>query len=70
MLTAGQKDERKATGKILSELMYNSLAKNISWAGSNGSKIEFKNTKICQLVFSKFVSFYLVYNFSNIIFCH
>ncbi|XP_043471640.1 uncharacterized protein LOC122504547 [Leptopilina heterotoma] len=52
MLSTGSQNEKSATGKILSHMMYNCLAANISWKGSSGSKIEFQTSKSCEVVFS------------------
>lgn len=45
--------ERSVTGNILSKLISNSLAKLISWSGSEGDKTKFSDTKICEVVFGK-----------------
>lgn len=44
--------ERSVTGNILSKLISNGLAKQISWSGSEGDKTKFSDTKICEVVFS------------------
>ncbi|CAL1672459.1 unnamed protein product [Lasius platythorax] len=43
--------ERSVTGNILSKLISNDLAKLISWSGSEGDKIKFSDTKLCEIVF-------------------
>ncbi|XP_032688782.1 uncharacterized protein LOC116852462 isoform X3 [Odontomachus brunneus] len=43
--------ERSITGNILSKLISNSLAKLITWSGSEGNKIKFSETKQCEIVF-------------------
>ncbi|RLU23500.1 hypothetical protein DMN91_003705 [Ooceraea biroi] len=43
--------ERTITGNILSKLISNGLAKLISWSGSEGDKIKFSDTKLCEVVF-------------------
>lgn len=53
MESAGDNDERKATGKILAGLYTNKVAKDISWNGSGGDKIDFSSSKTCEAVFSK-----------------
>jgi len=45
--------ERSIAGNILSKLISNSLAKLISWSGSEGDKIKFSDTKLCEVVFGK-----------------
>ncbi|XP_018372842.1 PREDICTED: uncharacterized protein LOC108767434 [Trachymyrmex cornetzi] len=44
--------ERSVIGNILSKLISNGLAKQISWSGSEGNKTRFLDTKLCEVVFS------------------
>ncbi|XP_029658727.1 uncharacterized protein LOC115232777 [Formica exsecta] len=49
--TSSIPSERSVTGNILSKLISNNLAKLISWSGSEGDKIKFSDTKLCEVVF-------------------
>ncbi|XP_029169993.1 uncharacterized protein LOC114939734 [Nylanderia fulva] len=49
--TSSTPSERSVTGNILSKLISNDLAKLISWSGSEGDKIKFSETQLCEVVF-------------------
>ncbi|XP_052130005.1 uncharacterized protein LOC127751069 [Frankliniella occidentalis] len=51
MSIGGCGDERKATGRILTDLFQYSCAKDVSWGGSKGMKCAFGQSETCKALF-------------------